>query len=317
MQVAVCIVGFRNPGDIANCLAALQRSTHSDFRVFICENGGADAFKALRASLPERLGAGQDIVSIDPSANLGFAGGVNACIAASPDAEAWWVLNPDTIPEPDALEQLCLRLARGDCDAVSCTVHYADGTIESRGGYWNRWMARASSVDHGLSVDCRRDARVLEARINYLTGACMLVNREFIERGGVMREDYFLYAEEIEWCLRARAAGLRLGLVPEARVLHHKGTTTGGVSSVSDRRRIPVYLDERNKILVTRDCFPALLPIAALGALALLAMRFGRKRAWRQLGFAFAGWRAGLMNERGKPEWVGRELGEALPSAEG
>lgn len=57
-------------------------------------------------------------------------------------------------------------------------------------------------------------------------------------------------------------------------------------------------------MLVTRDCFPARLPVAALAALALAVLRFGRTRAWKQLGYAISGWAAGLRNERGAPSWI-------------
>lgn len=131
-----------------------------------------------------------------------------------------------------------------------------------------------------------------------------------------MREDYFLYAEEVEWCVRGVQAGLRLGLAADALVLHYKGTTTGSVQRVSERRRAPVFLDERNKLLLTRDRFPRLLPVAALAAFALILLRFARRAAWAQLGFALSGWRAGLRNGRGKPDWVSAEFGDA-PAAAG
>src|SRR3546814_4422658 len=95
----------------------------------------------------------------------------------------------------------------------------------------------------------------------------MLVSRAFLQATGPMREDYFLYCEEVEWCLRARAKGMAFGFAPEARVLHNQGASTGSGQSVRTRPRLPIYLDERNKMLVTRDCFAGRLPIAAVAAL--------------------------------------------------
>ena len=68
--------------------------------------------------------------------------------------------------------------------------------------------------------------------------------------------------------------------------------------------KTPVYLNERNRILVTRDLWPAMTPVVALGALGVIAARFGRRGAWRQMGFALAGWMAGLANRRGAPNWI-------------
>jgi N-acetylglucosaminyl-diphospho-decaprenol L-rhamnosyltransferase len=53
-----------------------------------------------------------------------------------------------------------------------------------------------------------------------------------------------------------------------------------------------------------------LLPIVALGALLVTLLRYGRRGAWRQLGYAWAGWSAGLRNRRGPPAWIAvRESG--------
>jgi GT2 family glycosyltransferase len=131
----------------------------------------------------------------------------------------------------------------------------------------------------------------------------MLISPAFLENVGLMREDYFLYCEEVEWCVRGLLKGHRMGYAPRAIILHHKGTTTGSVSDWLQRPRAPVYLDERNKILLTRDLFPRRLPLVALSALAILLLRFGKRRAWKQLGYALDGWFAGLRNERGMPTW--------------
>lgn len=304
MRVAVCIVGFRNSADIANCLAALTATTHQDFQVVICENGGQAAFDELAASLPKVLPSGQPVTLISAPENPGYAGGVNRCMAMAPEADAWWVLNPDTVPDAQALARLCSRLAVGDCHAVGCTVHYPDGEIESRGGAWRRWLARAVSLDHSRRLQDPVDLAALEARVSYLNGASMLVGREFLAAVGPMREEYFLYVEEVEWCLRGLQKGMRLGLAADANVLHLKGSSTGSVQDVAGRSRIPVYLDERNKILVTRDRFPQCLPVAVVAAFGLLFLRFGRRGAWRQLGFGLSGWWAGVRNLRGKPGWV-------------
>lgn len=303
MHVVICIVGFRNPDDIVACLAELARSTYADFEIVVCENGGEAAFEALLRLVPPRLASGQAVKIIKATSNLGYAGGINLCMAGAGETDAWWILNPDTQPAPSALERLCARLSKNDCEAVGCTVHYPSGRVESRGGHWNPWLARAASIDHGLALSAPPAADA-ERRVNYLSGASMLVGRAFVERVGTMREDYFLYGEEVEWCLRAVARGARLGLAADAEVLHQQGTTTGSVSQVSRRGRMPVYLDERNKLLITRDCFPWMLPITASGALVMLFLRFARRGAWAQLGYALEGWLNGVRNQRGKPAWI-------------
>lgn len=305
MHVVVCIVGFRNPDDISSCLQALEQSTYGDFEVAICENGGAAAFEALSAVLPSVLKGGQLVRAMLAAANLGYAGGVNACIEHTPDADAWWVLNPDTQPEPEAMALYVARLAVGDCEAVGSTIYLEDGRVQSHGGRWRPWLARAESIGHGSALSLVPEPVEIERQQNYLNGASMMMGRRFLEAVGPMREEYFLYCEEVEWCLRGIALGMRLGYAPGARVMHYAGTTTGSYDDITKRPRAPIYLNERNKILTTRDRFPGRLPVAAFSSLLLIFMRFGRRRAWKQVGYGIAGWAAGLANTRGVPRWMG------------
>ena len=303
-HVCVSIVGFRNAADIVLCLKALERSTHTDFHVVVCENGGEQAFTDLRQATGGFLAGGQAVHVINAGANLGYAGGVNRAMAFSPDASAWWILNPDTQPEPEALAAALARLQGGDCAAVGSTVYLPDGTVQSHAGIWRSWFARAVSVGHGTPLAAPTDVTSIEREQSYLNGACMLVDRKFMSTVGPMREDYFLYCEEVEWFLRATTLGLRMGFAPASRVLHEGGATTGSYADIRHRPKTPIYLNERNRLLVTRDCYPGRLPVVALGALAVLLLKYGRRRAWLQVGYALSGWLAGLTNRRGPPAWL-------------
>lgn len=304
MHVAVCIVAFRNVDDIRSCLGALASSAHQDFEVVICENGGQGAYDALLAALPAALPGGQPVRAVRASHNLGYAGGVNVCLQEAASADAWWILNPDTLPTASSLAGLVARLQVGDCDAVGNTVYLPDGRVQSHGGRWRPWLARAVSIGHGTPHGGAVDPVRIEAEQSYLNGASMMIGRRFLATIGPMREDYFLYCEEVEWCLRGLRHGMRLGYAPGADVLHEAGTTTGSYDNIRSRPRTPIYLGERNKMLTTRDCFPSRLPVAAAAALMLLCLRFGRARAWRQLGYALSGWAGGLRGERGPPAWL-------------
>lgn len=306
MHVTVAIVGFRNPTDISRCLAALGRSAYADFDVVICENGGPESYAALTAVLPAALPGGQGVRAVLAAGNLGYAGGVNVCLKESASADAWWVLNPDTEPHADAMGLQVARLAVGDCDAVGCELYLPNGNTQSYGGAWQPWLARAVSIGHGSPSGSIVDPLVVEKRQNYLNGASMFFGRRFVEQTGLMKEEYFLYCEEVEWCLRAMRRGMRLGVEVKAKVLHHQGTTTGNVLSVSNRSRMPIYLSERNKILLTRDIYAGIFPIVVVSAFLMLFAKYARRRAWRQLGYGIDGWWAGLRNERGPPITVGR-----------
>lgn len=303
-DIAVVIVSFHSLPDIVRCLAALEQSTWGRFRVVICENGGEDAFRTLRASLPAQLKSGQRIELLSAPGNPGYAGGINLAIERTAPADAYWILNPDTQPDPAALEAMVARLDQGDCSAVGHDILSSDGRLGSRGGLWLKWSARAISLDKGKAWQPIADVRALENRINYITGASLLVSRGFWQRVGKMREDYFLYCEEVEWCLRAIRLGEKLGYAPGAFVRHAQGTATGSGGSLRTQSKLAVYLMERNRILLTRDLYPGLMPVAVLLSLLHIAIKYTKAAAWRQGCYALSGWFAGLANKRNKPDWL-------------
>lgn len=304
-HVTVCIVTFHNRDEVARCIDALSRTTYPAFDVVICENGGRASWEALRAVLPEHLPGGQPVECLCASHNLGYAGGVNLAMRSRPDSDAWWIVNPDTRPEPEALAAMVDRLARGDCHMVGGVLHGEDGRVQAYGGHWRFWLGRPVSLGMGAHVSQPVDGAAVEARMNYVLGASMLVDRHFLRNVGMMRDDYFLYCEEVEWGLRARKLGFRLGFAPDARVLHDQGGTTGSAKTLYRRPRLPIYMDERNKLHVVRDISAWRLPIAALATLVLLTLRYAARGAWRQWGYALAGWWAGIRGERGMPAVLG------------
>lgn len=304
LHVSICIVGFHNHEEIAGCVAALAHSTYRDFDIVICENGGVASWEKLTAALPAQLPGGQSVECINAGANLGYAGGVNTAMRARPDADAWWVVNPDTVPERQALAALVERLSQGDCHMVGGVLYDANGRVQAYGGRWRYWLGRAVSIGMGAHIDDPVDAAAVEARMNYVLGASMLVDRNFVERVGYMRDEYFLYCEEVEWGLRAVKQGVRLGFAPQSRVRHDQGSTTGSADSIRSRKRLPIYMDERNKLNVVRDVTPMRLPVAIAATLALLSLRFAARGAWAQWGYALSGWWAGVRGERGMPSFL-------------
>jgi N-acetylglucosaminyl-diphospho-decaprenol L-rhamnosyltransferase len=300
VHVAVTIVGYRNVHDVVRCVASLSKSEYDDFEVVICENGGKLAYDMLYESLASPLPGGQKVRLIEAARNGGYAAGVNICLAEAADADAWWILNPDTEVSPTAMAALVARIRQG-VHAVGGTLHFVDGRIQSCGGVWRSWLGRAVSLGKGLLLADIPDSAGIECKLDYLSGASMLIDRTFVQRVGFLAEDYFLYCEEIDWCLRGVRLGLKLGFAPDARVLHYQGTTTGSSSSLADRSWLSVYLDERNKMLITRRHFPAKLPVAAVAALILLGLRYLRRGAVRQFWYGISGWSAGMLGHSGPP----------------
>ena len=72
--------------------------------------------------------------------------------------------------------------------------------------------------------------------VDYVEGACLLVRREAIQAVGGMDEGYFMYAEEVDWCMAMKRAGWQVWYQPEAQIIHHGGARPAGAAGRSARR---------------------------------------------------------------------------------
>jgi GT2 family glycosyltransferase len=255
VKILVVIVNYRTAALVARCLQTLagERTALPDLRAVVVDNpGGGDDAQALRAMVAEQgLGSWVEVRAMPR--NGGFSYGVNAGVQpamSGPDApEAFLLLNPDTYVHPGAVAALAAFLAaRPDVGIAGSRLEDEDGTVQhSR----FRFPGVLNALDEGCQFGpvhrlLRRWATcppLADAphRVDWLSGACMLVRRDVFARVGPFDEDFFLYFEELDFTRRAHALGIASWQVPASRVVHLVGRSTG--VTVRDRRppRLPAY----------------------------------------------------------------------------
>jgi GT2 family glycosyltransferase len=322
----IAIVGYRNASDVRTCVAALANSTVRDFQISVCENGGPSSYCVLREAFDglvdfawtapplrdERVArtsggrlrrGGQPIRLYEAKTNLGYAGGVNVCIRQMGPDDKWsavWVLNPDTEPEPGALAALIARAAEGPYDIVgSRLVFKSIARIQSYGGRWRPFLARGLNIGTDAPLHAQPDVQAIEREMTYVSGASLFASRAYVESVGLMDESYFLYCEEIDWCLRRGER--KLGYAHDAIVYHTHGTTIGSNLNRKRRAAFSVYFDERSKLRLARRFYPAYFPFALVISL-LLTLQYLRAGAIKNFFVAICGWFAGLRGEVGIPK---------------
>lgn len=258
----VLIVNYRTAELVVDSLRALapQRDALAGCVVKILDNASQDgSVDSLRAAIA-REGWSDWAELIPLEENRGFAAGNNAGIrlamAAADPADYLLLLNPDTVMRPGAIAELVAFM-----DAHP-TVGIAGAALETPSGELDRSAHRApsalseleSSAQLALVTRLLRRHAVSPPRsdaahsCDWVSGACMMIRREAIEDTGLMDEGFFLYFEEVDYCCRARAAGWAVWYVPESRVLHLEGASTG-IRSVA-RRRPGYWFDSRRRYFV-------------------------------------------------------------------
>ena len=218
--------------------------------------------------------------------NLGFAGGNNVGIRRALDRGADWVLllNNDALAEPGLVEALdAAAAARPDAGVLACKILYADSDLLwYAGAGFDPVLGRSRHEGFGRPDE----PGALEDTIR-ATGTGMAVSRTAIDAAGLLDEELFLYAEDLEWSLRIREAGFAVVYVPEARIRHRVSASSGGAGSPTT-----AYYETRNMLAVVERHRP--LPRGLTGARRALVVAPRVLQAARRPASAWAavrGWR--------------------------
>jgi GT2 family glycosyltransferase len=221
--VDVVIPSYRDAAHVQTLVHSIRATVRKGMaRVIVADDAsGEEHLAALRAI------AGIDVL-VESDHNSGFAANANRGVAASDPERDVVVLNSDVEALPSWLE--CLQYgARGHgagAGIVGAQLQYPDGRIQFGGTVRNRdqpeWFDhRYRFKPHGWGpAEAPSPALAV-------TGACMYVRREVIERIGAFDERYAMAYEDVDWCLRAWQAGFRVLYFPSAQLVHHESLTRG------------------------------------------------------------------------------------------
>jgi len=225
------------------------------------------------------------LVLIRNGENRGFAAGNNPGIRFALDrgCDLVWLLNNDTVVDPDALAAMADELSRcpeaGMCGSV--LLRYRDpGRVQALGGSrFNRVLGTTRPVGGGLPLD-EALAAASAGRLgapDYICGASLLLTRRLLEDVGLLSEDFFLYFEEVDLAERARGR-YRSVWSPRSRVWHKEGSTAG--SSADVRRKAPAadFWSFRSRLAFFRKHLPRRLPLVRALGLAYAGHRLLRGR---------------------------------------
>ncbi len=223
VDLAVIVVTYNSARLVGGLLddipAAVGPLRH---RTVVVDNGSTDGTAELVAARTDCLLVRQ--------ANLGYAAGFNAGVAAAGEASAVAVLNPDLRLEPSCLTHLVSALADPGVGITAPRVLDADGALHHS-------LRRDPSILRAVGLNstgrpvfseyvAESDAYERAHNVDWALGAVLVVSHRCLDDVGPWDDSYFLYSEETDFCLRARDRGYRVRYVPEATA-HHVGGQSG------------------------------------------------------------------------------------------
>ena len=261
MEILIVIVNYRSAGLAIDCLQSLapEIAAVPGSRVVVVENAsGDDSADRLDSAIRDQ-GWGEWVSLVIAPRNGGFASGNNVAIrpamASAEPPRLVWLLNPDTIVRPGALRELVAFLdRRPDVGLAGSRLEDRDGSplpsafrfptilgeLEGglRFGPVSRLLHRHVATPPVSNTECR---------VDWVAGASLLVRREVFQTIGLLDEGYFMYFEEVDFCLKAHRAGWPCWYVPSSRVVHLVGQSSGVTRTGEERKRRPRYWFEARK----------------------------------------------------------------------
>jgi GT2 family glycosyltransferase len=263
MRLLIVIVNYQTPELAIDCLRSLVGELDSDARVVVTDNLSADSSAEKISSAIDQNGWREwaSLKALDR--NAGFAAGNNAAIApalkSSDPPQYVLLLNPDTMVRPGAVRELVSFMD------VNPRVGIAGSRLEDPDGAPQRSAFRfpglASEFERGVRLGIV--SKLLASRIvappapqaacstDWIAGASMIIRRDVFTGVGLMDEKYFMYFEEVDFCLAAKRAGWQCWYVPTSRVVHLVGAATQLSDQRKHRQRRPKYwFDARRRYFV-------------------------------------------------------------------
>jgi hypothetical protein len=232
IDASIVVVSWNGREVLADCLASIERellgradAERLSFETIVVDNGSSDG----SAELVRSRFAWAQLVALPE--NRGFAAGNNVGLRLAKGRHAV-LLNSDTVVQPGALER-CVRFldANPRVGVVGPQLLNPDGSrqnsIHNYPSLATEWLPKGLLERlFPRRFPSKRFEHAGPIEVEAVLGACLCVRREVLEQVGLVPEDYFLFLEETDWCLRIAAAGWRIVHLPDARIVHVHGASS-------------------------------------------------------------------------------------------
>lgn len=261
-MVGIVVVNYNRWQDTISCLTSINRLTYQNFVVAIVDNGSSSEeqdhlIEQINSNFPHGK-----YIPIILKNNFGYAKGCNEgmkFLLQNFPCKYIWILNNDTIPQPDSLTAFrnCAERSNKKIGIWGGKLLYPDRkTIQAIGGKYIPEKAKGLHIGSGEEDHGQYDNPELAKEMDYIVGASMFVSCEFVKDVGYMNEEYFLFYEEMDWVLRGKEKGWDIGYCPNAIILHKEGATIKkSTLSKYEIERIYFY-SIRNKLIFTKKFYP-------------------------------------------------------------
>jgi GT2 family glycosyltransferase len=289
-SVAIILVNWNGFAYTKACLASLEKVKNPAFQVVLVDNASKEPEgEQLKALFPQ-------VHLIANAENLGFTGGNNVGIryALAQGFDQVLLLNNDTLVDSDFLTPLQACLQKPGYGVAQPLICFAQDpeTLWSAGGKWNSLLGRAITLGDRAPLSTYLPK---STELDWATGCCMLVSRVVLLQVGLLPEPYFAYFEDVEWSLRIRKAGFKIGLAENSKIYHEAGAASKKQHAEGTLSPKVFYFHVRNQFFLLRQQRVVLGFAYHLIRFKLWVMYFLIRGRFQKLSAVVQGLRDGLL----------------------
>lgn len=210
-KIFVIILNYNGKDTIKSCLDSVFCSDYSNLEVVFVDNNSKDGSLEFAKNIFPKFHF------IKNESNLGFSAGNNMGIrfALEKMADYVFLLNNDATLEKDTLSKLIRSAENSKAGIFSPIIFNGNGKIWFSGGKIIWTKMRAIHIN-------KKPNKKNSYPTQYVTGCAMLIKKEVFKKIGLLSEDYFLYYEDADFCLRAKKEGFDSIIIPEAKIIHYE-----------------------------------------------------------------------------------------------
>ncbi|MDF1688934.1 MAG: glycosyltransferase family 2 protein [Cycloclasticus sp.] len=261
--VLIVIVNYKTAGLTIECLHSLLLERESvEFKVTVIDNDSQDGSYDTLLSAVDAQGWAQWVTVVQAEVNGGFSYGNNLAIrnflAREFPPEYIYLLNPDTVVRKGAISSLVSFLdSHSAAGMVGSRLEDLDGAPQGSSFRFHTWLTeldrgfRWGFISKILNLQDANQAPNRATKTDWVAGASMLIRTDVFRQVGLLDESYFMYYEEMDFCLQAARCGWECWYEPNSRVVHYVGQSSGVTdTSVKAKRRPAYWFDSRRRFFV-------------------------------------------------------------------
>lgn len=242
IEIAVILINYNGLDYTIDCINSLKNTNHAEtLRIIVVDNASKiNEAELIKERFPE-------VHTIRSEVNEGFSAGNNIGIRYALDKRYGYVLllNNDTVVDLYLVDKLIENCS----DKYVCVpkmYYYSDpGRIWYGGGIINRKSGNAEHIKMNV-IDDGTDVEIIDC--SFATGCCIMVKSSVFQRVGLLDEEFFMYCEDTEFCIRLALNDVGIKYVPIAKLWHRVSSSTGGADSP-----FSTYYMTRNRLNYIRN----------------------------------------------------------------